>query len=277
MAHAEVALANGALSCAVAPELGAKITSLVNRATGREWLWTNPQLPRRPGGPGDSYVAQHDTGGVDECFPSVHGVLYGRPWRVETHTARELALSLDDPAGAWTFRRSLRIDPHTPRVELCYEVENRAGRELPFVWCLHPLFPSEPGMRIELPHSTPIRVAAAHGALAADLLTVPPASAPPFAAKLFAGPFERGEVALLSADGDEELRLRFDPGEVPFVGIWLNHGRWSGAGTPPYRNLALEPSIGDADELDEALARGTAARLAPGARRRWRVGIELEP
>jgi galactose mutarotase-like enzyme len=259
------------------PELGAKITRLVARATGRDWLWTNPHRSRRPFREGDSYVRDHDTGGIDECFPAVHGVAWAQAWRVEERTRTALALAARDPEGAWTLRRRLEIDPSAPRLALAYELESHAPAELPFVWCLHALFATEPGMAIELPAATPIRVAAAHGVRAgADLFRVPDAAASPFAAKLFAGPLARGEVALRAANGRDVLRIGFDPREVPFLGLWLNHGRWSGAkDTPPYRNLALEPSIGDADALEEAVARGTAGRLAPGARCRWRIGIEL--
>ena len=249
----------------------------MNLATGREWLWTNPYLARRPARPGESYVAEHDTGGIDECFPSVHGELFARAWKVDVRSEREVSLATGAGSESWSFRRRIQLDSHGARLQLEYEVENRTASELPFVWCLHALFASEPGMRIELPEPTPLRVATAYGRAGHDLLTVPPASSRPFAAKLFAGPLAHGEVTLRSSAGGEALRLRFDPLEVPVVGIWLNHGRWSGAGTPPYRNLALEPSIGDADGLDEALARGTAARIAPAARRRWRIGIELEP
>ncbi|HTO69982.1 MAG TPA: hypothetical protein VMR31_09000 [Myxococcota bacterium] len=274
MALQALKLENRALACAVLPELGGKLSSLVNGATGREWLWTNPSLPRVRAEPGDSYVEKHDTGGIDDCFPEVHGTVYGRPWIVAAHGERELALAFEGEG--WRFARRLRLHAEAPRLELSYEVENRSKAELPFVWCLHALFATEPGMRIELPEATPIRVAVSHGAPAgAELFAVPPAAAKPFAAKLFAGPFARGEAALHYADRRESLRIRFD---APFLGIWLNHGRWSGRpDLPPYRNLALEPSIGDADALSEALARGTAGRLAAGARRSWSIGIELGP
>lgn len=267
-------LENGALAVAVLPELGGKIASLVSRRTGREWLWRNPHLPYRRAAPGDSYVALHDTGGIDECFPTVapteslpdHGELWSQAWTIEERGEDRLALRAVGPQGRYGFRRALQLPRGAARLELAYEVENLSARELPFVWCLHPLFAIEPGMQIELPGATPIRV--------------PDPRAPgfaPSATKRFAGPLARGEVGLRSADGRESLRLRFDPAEIPFVGLWQNYAGWSGAHTPPYFNLGLEPSIGDADGLDDARARGSAAILAPGARRTWRVALELEP
>ncbi|HTO08454.1 MAG TPA: hypothetical protein VMR86_15515 [Myxococcota bacterium] len=247
------------------PELGGKITSLRDRLTGREWLWTNPFLERRPARPGESYVARHDTGGIDECFPAVHGELWSRPWTVARATESELALSVrGGPARCYGLERLLRLAPRAPRVELEYTLTSEDARELPFVYCLHALFAIEPGMRIEVPFATPIGV-------------VPDPGAPGFrpeGGKRFV-PVTRGEAALLAGDGREALRMRFDPAQLPFVGLWQNYARWSGAGTAPYFNLALEPGVGDDDELERARARGTHGLLSPGETRRWWIAIEL--
>jgi len=252
------------LSLEVLPELGGKIASLRDRVTGREWLWTNPHLARRPARPGESYVEHHDTGGVDECLPDVHGELWSCAWTVERSTKSELVLSVHGQSRSYLLRRTLRLAPDAARLELAYELESQDAREIPFVYCLHALFAVEPGMRIEIPFATPIGV-------------VPDPRAPgfqPWAAKRFL-PAARGEAGLVSADGREALRLRFDPAELPFVGLWQNYGAWSGAGTPPYFNLALEPGVGDDDALEEARAHGSHGVLAPGGRRRWWIALEL--
>ncbi len=267
-----VKLESDGLGVVVVPELGGKIASLVSRSTGREWLWRNPHLPYRRPAPGDSYVTLHDTGGIDECFPTVapgdslpdHGELWSQPWTVEEQRDERLVLTARGPSSPWRFRRTLQLARGAPRMELDYEVENRSDRELRFIWCLHPLFAIEPGMQIELPDATPIRV--------------PDPRRPDFtpsATKRFAGPLRLGVVTLRGADAREALRLRFAAAEIPFLGLWQNYTGWSGANTEPYFNLALEPSIGDSDSLEEALKRGTAARLAPGERRTWRVALEL--
>ena len=248
----EVELANDALRVVVVPELGCKIARLTSRATGREWLWRNPYLPYRSAAPGDSYVALHDTGGIDECFPDVHGEVFGRPWTEER--AGVFAFS----TARYRLERSLRLAGAS--LELAYVLENKGEGELPFVWCLHALLAIEPGMRLELPGGEEIV----------------PGPERRFAEKSFVES-GRGEVSLRTADGGEALQFAFDPREVPFVGVWRNYGRWSGAGTEPYFNLAIEPSIGDADSLDDARARGTAGVLAPGARRSWRVTLAVSP
>jgi hypothetical protein len=271
----EIEIANDRIRVVVAPELGGKISSLVSRNTGREWLWRNPHLPRRRAAASDSYVALHDTGGIDECFPTVapslgfpdHGELWSQPWEVEELGDSQISLVAQGVRAPYRFRRTLRLVRASARIELDYEVANRSpDRELAFVWCLHPLFAIEPGMRVELPGVTPIRVPDPR-----------PADFTPSATKCFVGPLAQGEVALRSSDGGEALRMRFDTAQVPFVGLWQNYAGWSGANTEPYFNLGLEPSIGDSDSLEAALRRGTGALLPAGARRTWSVGLELEP
>ena len=249
----EIELANDALRVTVLPELGGKISRLESRASGREWLWRNPHLPYRRAERGDSYVALHDTGGIDECFPEVHGEVFGRPWSLEPEGA-----ALAFVAAGYRLERAMRL--RGAALELDYALENRSERELSFVWCLHALLALEPGMRLELPGG----------------VEIVPGPERRFAEKRFVRPLPSGgEVALRTADGHEALVFRFDPREVPFVGIWQNYGRWSGAGTAPYFNLGIEPSIGDADSLANARARGTAGLLAPRARRTWRVALEV--
>src|SRR5204862_453084 len=71
----------GALSLCLIPALGGKINSLRDLRTGREWLWRNPRLPYRRAEPESAYVAVADTGGWDECFPTVAPCAYpSAPW-----------------------------------------------------------------------------------------------------------------------------------------------------------------------------------------------------
>src|SRR5215471_9935677 len=76
-----VVVDTGALSLSVVPALGGKVSSLRDLRNGREWMWRHPRLPYRAGDPAASYVATADTGGWDECFPSVAPCPYpAEPW-----------------------------------------------------------------------------------------------------------------------------------------------------------------------------------------------------
>ena len=65
-----VALRSAELEVIAVPSLGMKLTNL-RRLDGREWLWRSDQIPLAPPRPGASYVETADSGGWDECFPTV--------------------------------------------------------------------------------------------------------------------------------------------------------------------------------------------------------------
>ena len=96
-----IELHNGLISVTVLPELGGKISSIRNVATGREWLWTSPFIEYKEPRYGASYIEEYDSGGIDECFPTVdachhpshpwdgvyvpdHGEVFSQEWEVES-------------------------------------------------------------------------------------------------------------------------------------------------------------------------------------------------
>ena len=66
-----IRLVNESLSLEILPSVGGKISSIFDKSSGQEWLWTNPWLPLRQPVYGESYVGSLDFGGWDEIFPSV--------------------------------------------------------------------------------------------------------------------------------------------------------------------------------------------------------------
>src|SRR5438128_9495905 len=71
-------LENDELRVEVLPERGAMVASLVERATGREWLDQPPTGPERSARLGDVYGGA-EACGWDECFPTVNPVAYPEP------------------------------------------------------------------------------------------------------------------------------------------------------------------------------------------------------
>ncbi len=80
---------------AVVPELGAKIISLKNLRTGREWMWHPPGgLKLFRNHPGDAF-SKSPLAGADECLPTItpcswqgrelpdHGEVWNVPWKVD--------------------------------------------------------------------------------------------------------------------------------------------------------------------------------------------------
>jgi len=72
-------------------------------------------------------------------------------------------------------------------------------------------------------------------------------------------------------EADARLEVSFDPAQVPCVGLWVNKGEWSPFRyRKAYRTLGVEPCIGGAGSLSDAIgAWRSAAWLEAGQTREW--------
>lgn len=303
---------NGIIAISIFPELGGKLGSLEDLRTGKQWLWRSDRiaLARQPWGV--SYIKEADSGGWDECFPTVapciyplgsrrgtslpdHGDVWSQVWAVRVEQDAD-AVSIQGRCEAVTlpcdFMRTITLRNESATLEMQYEVRNRGSEEIAFIWSAHPLFRIEPGMSLEFPRSARFNLYSAtpttrvpgrtnlHWPFAVDngtrriaLDTLPDRDAG-IAFKIWSEPLHEGWARLVAAGG--ALRFSFDVREVPQIALWLNAGGWSGIGGEPYYNLALEPCIGAQDSLEEAvLQHKQYAVLRAGESRRWSLGIEL--
>jgi galactose mutarotase-like enzyme len=173
----------------VVPALGGKISSL--RLAEREWLWTSDVLPwaapdeRLAADDAVSYVELADTGGYDECLPTVgacrlpadvpgFGGLalpdHGECWSQFAATERvERAGAAPQLVTRWRGRRLPYTLERAVSVEadgaVCmrYALASRGEVRMPFLWSSHPLLPLTPDTRLELPVAARVRVWAQHG------------------------------------------------------------------------------------------------------------------
>lgn len=300
----------GSIELTLIPELGGKISSLRDRRSGREWLWRHPRFPYKRVPYGSSYIAEADTGGWDECFPSVSVCSYpSEPWqgiaiqdhgelwsqipefeiveRAETLTLRTRWQGVALP---YTFTRTVTLAPNSSVIRANYEVVNNADQSINYVWSIHPLLSIEPGMVLDLPHSARFHVA---GSIPQDLVSPEQTVQYPFAApglnfptlpetsagcaiKIWSDPLPAGEGwAVLSAN-DGELKMRWDVTLLPQVAVWMNFGAWAADGGTPYYNLGLEPCIGAQDSLADAVTQyDLFATVSPRGSKTWWLEIEL--
>lgn len=303
---------NGLVALSVLPELGAKIRSLRDQRSGREWLWSSDRIPLARHPYGTSYIECADTGGWDECFPTVapcryplaplqdvplpdHGDLWPQAWscdKVQHADRTEIVASCRAVAVPCEFVRTLVLPAGSARVTLRYAVRNTGAHDVAFIWSAHPLFRLEAGMRLQFPASARFNVystagsthidrrdglqwplAVSNGVQEIPLDPLPDASAR-IAFKIWSTPLAEGWAKLTARDGT--LRMQFDVAEIPQVALWLNAGGWSGIGGGPYCNFALEPCIGAQDSLAEAVTRYRLyAALRPGETRRWTLTVDL--
>jgi hypothetical protein len=196
---ASVVLAAGGSRVVILPELGGKISEMT--LAGRQWLWTSDSLPyvapteQVAADDSASYVLTADTGGYDECFPTVGACVlpaaagayaglalpdHGELWSQPAVTERVDGAAADAPGesvGAagevavtrWRGRRMPYMLTRTVRVDadgavhMHYAAANLGDVPLPFLWSAHPLLPLTAATRVELPLAARVRVHAEHG------------------------------------------------------------------------------------------------------------------
>jgi len=265
-------LENEGIRLCVLPDLGAKIISLVNKRTGREWLWRTPDVELRPAEYAASF-ADYDLSGFDECFPTIgpvpypeapfqgvempdHGEVWALPWPAESLDGA-VRLSVEGVRFPYRFTKTIRL-PALDTVALDYEVEIYDGVALQAIWAAHPLFNVQPGMKIVLPEGTSVR--RSDGEVQAwplvrdregqevDLSVVPPPTAKR-ADKLFTAKLPERWAALYDPATGEFLALTFP--DSPALGLWLNEGGWP-PGEKAHYNVALEPTNAGAEEINMA-------------------------
>jgi hypothetical protein len=274
-----VRLENALLQVDIAPEVGGKIVSLVEKRTGHEFLWRNEalRLVRLPPG------AEFDPnfyGGIDDLIPNdypetVDGVPYpdhGELWttpmahRVE---GEELILEATLPHAKLNYTKRVHLRQDRPFVDLDYRIENLSGAVRRFMWKLHAALRVEPGDAIVCPART---------ARVADLQWSRWHTLEPFAWPVIEGNWadeippadgtcdffylydlEAGRISWESAARGLRFGLEFDTGVFPFTWLFASYGGLLG-----YYTVVLEPCSGMPISVNEAAEAGHCTRLEPG-------------
>jgi galactose mutarotase-like enzyme len=275
------------------PDRGARIASLIDRRTGRDWLAQGEApLIEDP----DAEYGLGEAAGWDECFPTVspclvnlgpwagtlrdHGELWGRRWSVDEASERRLLTTYR--ANAFRFTRALALEDAT--LDVSYRIENLTTQTMSFLWAMHPLFALRPGERIDLPGVDallPTHLSTAKGADGLAPLAWPkgderipfPIDRVQDAAACFAGKFFAAgnlqQARLGGPTGWLEMRWR----GVSSVGIWITYGAWPSPNDVVH--VAIEPTTSPDDRLSDAIERGRAPILAPRGSATWSISLSL--
>ena len=299
-----IALRSGQLELVTIPALGGKVSHL-RRLDGREWLWRSDVIPFRAVRPDASYLELGDNGGWDECFPNVapggapgwrdlpdHGEVWSQPWDMvvtEHDAGTTLHGVVRSTSRPFELRRDITLLRDEPVAHAAYALRNDSDVELPWVWSSHPMFNTPPGTLVDIPGLRQVRVNHALGddvpaandvlawnggvADASGRFTMPEGGR--WAVKLFGDvPAERRLVVTEPVKG-ERLELEIG-GDVAHLGIWIESGMKTSADGTLVHRMAIEPCLGAADVLSEALALDVAPPpLAPGEERRWSFRLRL--
>jgi len=231
-----------------------------------------------------------------------HGDLIGCEWSIEELlvtpagdvTCDMIAIGTSAP---YRFKRQIRLAHDEPVVHMNYSLTNEGDESLPCYWCAHPLLAVEPDTRIEIQGHLPLRVddAPTRKHAAADSEQLWPklmlqngksmdlsrsfaadGAQRTFASKIFVRSPETGVARVVLGENGARLTLRFDPVELPWLGIWINNHAWSGCGSEPYTNLGLEPATTPCDSVNAAIENDAVPWLPPGEHRNWSLSVELQ-
>jgi galactose mutarotase-like enzyme len=270
-------LANEEVELSVVPELGAKIISLKDRRTRREWLW-HPKDGLRlfKNRPHDDFSTSPLVG-TDECLPTIlpcvwqgralpdHGEVWNRPWQVDEAAWQSgvLATSIRLGISPLVFQRTIELQGNEVRSR--YQLSNLNTTEEHFVWAFHPLLRLAAGDELELPSSTR---ALFNGESWIDA----PASTAPSkdCAKVFAYPVREGWAAIKNKTQGDRLKFAWDPVENNALGLWLTRGGWHG-----HHHFAIEPTNANDDSLVVAAARNRSGTVPANGSVTWRLRLSV--
>jgi galactose mutarotase-like enzyme len=270
-------LNNEEVELVVVPELGAKIISLKNLRTGREWLWhpkNNLNLFKNQ--PSDDFSISPLVG-MDECLPTIlpctwrdrtlpdHGEVWNRPWQVEQNAWQNGALttSIRLKSSPFVFQRTIELRGN--EVRFSYRLSNLSATEELFVWAIHPLLRLATGDELDLPDST-------RELLDGETWIDDVASAIPKknCAKVFASPVSEGRAAIHNEKQGDRLEFVWDPAENNALGLWLTRGGWHG-----HHHFAIEPTNANDDSLAVVAGRKHCGTVAGQNSVDWQLSLKV--
>lgn len=270
-------LSNRDAEVAVVPELGARIISLKNRRSGREWMW-HPAggLTLFQNCPGDDF-SNGPLVGMDECLPTIepctwrgrqlpdHGEVWTAAWNVDAEAWKSgvLKTSVRLSVSPFDFERAIELEEN--EIRLSYQLANRSPAPEYFLWAMHPLLRLQPDDRLVLPPSTRTLM---NGATWID--AIDPDVRKGDSCKVLAGPLKAGFAAIRSGHTDDGLEFEWTPAENNGLGIWLTRGGWHG-----HHHFAIEPTNSGADALTTAVAREWCGTVDGASNTTWQVRVRI--
>lgn len=288
-----VSIENEHLSMKVHPNLGGKVASIIDKADRHELLFNFPDEI-----PADSHYDKpyNDSwyAGWDECFPSVgpcpypsrpyqgigvpdHGELWGIPATTAVPAKDGITVVWHGLRFGYRLTRKLYLDG--PRVVAEYVLINLSPFEFRFVWAQHALLSTLSPIELALPTGTPFRGRwEAPGGSSPKRLAWPTGEAGEDFSRFTDLPAKRSwklfttdpitsAATVRYPSRGRQLTIEYASETVPaYWGLWLNNGDWES-----HRHVAIEPTTGRCDAVDDAVRDGTAGRVEPGGRCDWRT------
>lgn len=297
-----VAVESGRLRVVMLPEYGGKMASLVDKATGREFLVQAQGSEYKKLQYAGNYVAA-ECSGFDDMFPTIdtwaydkypwqgvempdHGEVCGLPWAYEA-AGEELHCWVYGVRFPYRLDKWLQFEADDT-LAIRYKVQNLSPFDLDCIWAAHVMINAEPGARISLPYPD--------GAGAVCVFSQDKAFAVPGMAMnwpktntvsqgvadisrtredggntykfYFNEPMHQGWCEYAYPDGTA-LRLGVSE-QVKYLGVWINEGAFKG-----YNNIAFEPCTGTFDHPGAAIAHGQNSVLSGNGSYEWQLKFQI--
>lgn len=200
-----------------------------------------------------------------------HGELWCGPWECYDASPTSLTQVFESRTFGYRLERALKLSG--PRLRADYRLSASASG--PRLWAWHPQFAARPDTRLilegDLDHVLDTSIATAvtsvpwrgHLDLAHDCVDGGDRM-------LYAPPEVRVSGATLVDPGGSSLSLRWDAQAIPYVGVWLDRGRYSNGGA-----IAVEPTTGFFDDVARAWAAGMVSVFDEGDSLAWWIEMEV--
>jgi uncharacterized protein DUF5107 len=272
----------------VAPGVGGRVVSLVEKAGGHEFLWRNRGLRLEPMPAGTEYDPNF-FGGIDELLPNDipeeisgvacpdHGELWTLPltWRCD---GARLTLDGTLPRFGLRYERTMSLRDDGPVLEFSYRLTNPTSAPRAFLWKLHAALAITPGDVIECP-AREARVVDVNYSRFATLASfawpllegksvniIPPADGTMDFFYLF--DLRAGRLSWRRPSAGLEFGYEFDPRVFPFAWLFASYGGFLG-----HYTAVLEPCTAMPISVNEAATKRQCSVLQPGETLATRVTI----
>jgi hypothetical protein len=284
-------LRSSSLLVSVLPEIGGKVGQIRDLASQCDLL-VSPRRAYRTI-PIDGDWLQHDTSGMDDCFPNIAQGFYPQApwsstylpdlgewthgtWNVAEADSAKIVLERSGSALPYFARKTIRLAGDRS-LDFSYAVENRGTAPLRYLWSAHPLISAPESFRLEVPpgqltfctfpsdgkiHRWPYC-----GGIDLSRQWIDPGAN----LKIFLTGLEQGWCTLHLPT--HSLRFSFDLESVPVLGVWFNNYGFP-AGEDSFRCIAIESCTSPSDLLDD-LVPSAYPVIAPGETAQWTLGLEI--
>ena len=280
------------------PQYGCRLQSVIDKATGREFMALDDQMDFLPQSLGGNYI-EGDVSGCDDMFPTIDpmtlnegsraGVEY--PCHGEVCRVPHEVESLEDRIITRYTSRTLHYhyqkiieESENGGIAIRYCITNLAKDDFHCMWAAHFMIAAEEGGYAVTPYEDGTqgeimfdeqsqfgrrgevfgvgKTALTSGRFSKD------ANAYKF---FFLEKLPLGECGYFVPSVSKTLKLKFEKDKLPYLGVWVNNGAFK-----EMYNVAMEVATAPFDKPETAMQRGIDFKIAPGETFTFQFAVEIE-